>query len=180
MDGGAAGGAEQSRRRARLALPGVGTAGCVPGRGPRLGRKAAGRERRRGREVQRVRIGALRCPCPAPSATPPPSRMGTGGEMPQNRLEVSGTPDGRAKPRTQASRTLPISGPAAVSPPILSSLWSLGLAALPAVTSLHSDIQLTSQVRESRALCWSPWEGPHFGNSPSSEGDRCKTALKAG
>lgn len=24
-----------------------------------------------------------------------------------------------------------------------------------------------------------PWEGPHFGNSPSSEGDRCKTALKA-
>lgn len=100
--------------------------------------------------------------------------------MPQNRLEVSGTPDGRAKPRTQASRTLPISGPAAVSPPILSSLWSLGLAALPAVTSLHSDIQLTSQVRESRALCWSPWEGPHFGNSPSSEGDRCKTALKAG
>lgn len=60
---------------------------------------------------------------------------------------------------TQASGTLPISGPAEVSPPILSALWSLGLAALPAVTSLHSDIQLTSQVHESRALCWSPLGG---------------------
>lgn len=110
MDGGAAGG---------LSSPGAARAWHFPKWelravsrtwAQRLGRKAQGKEGWRDCEVQRVLVGGLRRPCPALSAIPPPSQMGTGGGapgMPQSLLEVSGNPESRAKPWTLAWGTLP-------------------------------------------------------------------------
>lgn len=137
MDGGAAGG---------LSSPGAARAWHFPKWelravsrtwAPRLGRKAQGKEGWRDCEVLRVLVAGLRRPCPALSAIPPPSQMGTGGGapgMPQSLLEVSGNPESRAKLWILASPRgpYPLYRPAGESQPILSCLWSL-----------QSDIQLT-------------------------------------